>query len=306
MAKRKAIGKKNTAIGLIVFVIGAVLFVINALFPDLIGNDGTKLIEQVIAPIDATCSVHFIDVGQGDSTLIKSDGYNILIDAGENDKGVDVVRYLKEQNVEKLDLIISTHPHSDHMGGLDTVINHFPVDKVLVNRLPKELVPTTKTYTDFLNAVKDNDLKLTASNVGDEFNFGNGKVTIIGPTKQWDDLNNTSIVAKFEYDNKSFLFTGDMEKQSEQNIIDNGIFIESDVLKIAHHGSSTSTTTDFLNSVNPQIAVISVADENKYGHPNAKAVDRIEQNGTDIYRTDYNGTVVISIDNGKTYISCEK
>lgn len=247
----------------------------------------------------ADFAVHFIDVGQGDSALITADDYNILIDAGENNKGVDVVKYLADNDIDRLDMIVSTHPHSDHIGGLDIVINELDVDKVLINRLPDSMVPTSKTYTDFLESVKNKGIKLTAAAAGQEYEFGKGKLTVVGPVESFDELNNTSLVVRFEYENKAFLFTGDMEKEAENSLLEAGATLSSNVLKLGHHGSKTSTSQAFLDAVNPQAAVISVGANNSYNHPNDQVLNRLDKKKVTTYRTDHLSTVIFSLVDGE-------
>ncbi|MEG0895583.1 MAG: MBL fold metallo-hydrolase, partial [Oscillospiraceae bacterium] len=188
----------------------------------------------------STAAVHFIDVGQGDSILISSDNYNVLIDGGDNNQGETVVNYIKSQNINHLDAIIVSHPHADHIGGLDTVIKELSVEKIFMKKLPRSQTPTTKSYLDFLNAIKDKGLKITEIKSGAGFTMGNGYLTFVNSDKDFDDLNNQSAVVKFEYNSQSFLFTGDIEKQAEKAILKSDI--SADVLKVAHHGSNTSTT----------------------------------------------------------------
>ena len=156
------------------------------------------------------CEVHFIDVGQGDSAFILSDGQSILIDGGENDKGDVVVSYLKKLGVSRIDMLIATHPHSDHIGGLDTVINELSIGKILMPRLPEEQTPTTRTYTDLLTAIADKGLRITPAKAFNTYDFGEGRLEVLGPAANYDDLNNTSLVCKFTYGERKFLFTGDL------------------------------------------------------------------------------------------------
>ena len=272
-------------------------------------NQAASAIENWGAPPEenADCKVHFIDVGQGDSILIQSDGSNILIDAGENDQGSVVVDYLKRQGVKKIDLLMMTHPHSDHIGGMDDVIQAFEIGQILMPRLPDSMVPTTRTYTDVLTAIAEKGLKITPAKPGREYTFGKGKITVLGPSAEYEDLNDTSLVCRLDYQEKSFLFTGDMEKTAEADMMRSGKYnLDADVLKVGHHGSHSSTSKDFYKEVTPDYAVISVGDGNSYDHPHKETLKTLRDGGTEIYRTDYQGTIIFSISEGKFGIQTEK
>lgn len=255
---------------------------------------------------DADCSVHFIDVQQGDSTLIISDGKTILIDAGENDKGKVVADYLNKMNIKKIDMLIATHPHSDHIGGMDTIINEFEIGKIVMPKLKDSIVPTTRTYTDVLTAIATKGLKITPSKPGMAFDFGKGRLVIVAPVGDFDDLNDMSLVARFTYDDKSILFTGDMEKKAEKALLNTRATLKSDVLKVGHHGSSTSSHAAFLDEVSPSYAVIPVGDDNKYKHPSKSTITEFEKRKIKYYRSDYNGDIVFSIIGGKFQVKTKE
>ncbi len=239
--------------------------------------------------------IHYIDVGQGDAILIQKDGENMLIDAGENEYGKVVVNYLKKNNVSKIDYIIGTHPHSDHIGGLDTVIQNFEVDKVIMPKVNH----TTKTFEDVLLAIKEKNLKLVFPKVGDIHKLGDAKWTILAPNgEEYDSLNNYSIVIRLQYKNNSFLFTGDAESQSEKEMLESNekSSLVADVLKIGHHGSSSSTTDEFLQAVQPKFAVIQLGKDNSYGHPHKETLKKLKRNQIEVFRTDLNGTIVATSD----------
>jgi len=237
--------------------------------------------------------VHFIDVGQGDAILIESENESMLIDAGENNKGTLVSEYLKSQNITNLDYVIGTHPHSDHIGGLDQVINSFSIGMVI---LPS-VVHTTDTYEDLLDAVENNQLSITNAVVGNQYSLGSATFTILAPnSSSYEDLNNYSVVIKLTYDDTSFLFTGDAEKLSETEMLSGTMDLTADVLKLGHHGSAYSTNEEFLDAVHPDYVVISVGKDNKYDHPHAETLQAMQTNHIKVYRTDVQGSVVFTSD----------
>ena len=242
--------------------------------------------------------VHYIDVGQGDSILIQVNNKNLLIDAGPKSDKKKLLDYLSNLNLEKLDYVIATHPHEDHIGNMADVIDDY---NVLAFYAPK-VQSTTKTFEQMVESLKSKNLKINVIKKGtDSINLGeNTKVTVFSPTKDYyEDLNNYSPVIKIEYGKTSFLFTGDAQKDVEKEILATNEDISADILKVGHHGSSTSTTKDFLNKVNPSIGVISLGKDNTYNHPNDGTVKRLNQNKVTIYRTDKNGTVILSSDGSK-------
>ncbi|WP_244833019.1 ComEC/Rec2 family competence protein [Clostridium sp. BJN0001] len=239
--------------------------------------------------------IHYIDVGQADCILIQQGDESMIIDAGNNDDENTIKDYLKKVNVSKFKYVVGTHPHEDHIGSLDYIVNNYDVNKVY---FPK-VTTTTKTFKNFINACKNKNLSLTVPKVSDTFMLGDAKCTIMAPnSEKYEDLNNYSIVIKVEYKNTSFLFTGDAEDVSEKEMLNKNLNLKADVLKVGHHGSHSSTTKEFLNAVSPRFAVISVGKDNDYGHPNDEIIKRLENFGTTIYRTDECGSIVC-ISDGK-------
>lgn len=237
--------------------------------------------------------VHFIDVGQADSILIQQGDSNMLVDAGNNNDSQLVLDYLKENGVKKLDYAVGTHPHEDHIGGLDKVIEEFQIGKVY---MPK-VTTNTKTFKDVLNAVKEKGLKITSPTPGSEFKLGDAKCIVFGPNgKEYEDLNDYSIVIKVIYKGTSFLFTGDAEGISEKEMLSKGFDVSVDVLKLGHHGSSSSTTKAFLDKVNPKYAIVSAGKGNDYGHPHKSTMDKLKSRDIAVYRTDECGTIVCTSD----------
>jgi len=238
--------------------------------------------------------VHFIDVGQADSILIQdSGGSTMLIDAGNNEDADLVVNYLKEHGIDKLDYVIGTHPHEDHIGGLDAVINTFNIGKVIMPKVSHN----TKTFEDVLTAIKNKNLKVTSPVPGESYNLGNAKFTILAPNSDnYDNLNDYSIVIKLEFGETSFLFAGDAETKSENEMIVKGFNLKANVLKVGHHGSTTSSSLPFIKAIAPKYAVISVGKHNSYGHPDSIILNRFKTLNVEVLRTDILGTIVFTSD----------
>ena len=255
----------------------------------------------------SSCSVHFIDVGQGDSTLICVGDKTLLIDAGENNKGDEVLLYLSRLGIDHLDYVIGTHAHSDHIGGLDTVLNSIEVENIILSDLPDKMIPTTKTYIDLLEAIDSNDVNLIIAQPKDSYNIGGGTLTLLSPVSDdYKDLNDFSIVSRFDFGEKSILITGDAEEKAEKDILQSGAYLNADILKVGHHGSDTSSTRAFLEAVSPEVSVIHVGEDNKYGHPMAETLTKLNSLGSKIYRTDLNGSIVVTITGGDIAVKCEK
>lgn len=237
---------------------------------------------------DDVLSVHYIDVGQADSILIKTDNYNILIDAGNNDDGKKLVKYFEELGITKFDYVFATHAHEDHIGGMDDIINNFDID----NFYMPDVITTTKTFEDVLDALEKNNLKYSTPKIDDNYKLGSNLIDILYVGDDASDLNDTSIVLKLTHGKNTFLFTGDATSNVEKQILNKDL--KSDVLKVGHHGSSYSTSNDFLNKVNPSYAVISVGKNNNYNHPNKTILNKLKN--VKLYRTDENGTIIIKSD----------
>lgn len=251
-------------------------------------ND-SKQGEHILDNSGKELKVHFIDVGQADSILIQLGDTAMLVDGGNNEDGTIVKQYLKKNNVTKLDYVVGTHAHEDHIGGLDEVIKSFEVSKVY---FPKQTANTV-TFKDFVNAVKNKGLSFTEPKVGDKFKLGDAECTIIAPkSKTYEDANDYSVVLKITYGNTSFLLTGDAEAKSEKEIVSGGMDISAQVLKVGHHGSSTSTSQAFLDKINPKYAVISVGEDNNYGHPAQSTLKKLSNKGIKVYRTDESGNII--------------
>lgn len=254
---------------------------------------------------DYAMSVHVLDVGKADCIFITCEGKNILIDAGETSIYKFVNEYLRKINVKNIDQLILTHQHSDHVGAMSYIVDEFDIKSFVMPRLKDDMIPTFKSYERLLCSLDKKGIKAEQPEPGKTYYVGAMKIDIFAPLFQYDDMNDNSIVLKITYKNKSFLFTGDAEKGSENDMIAAGFDLKADVLKVGHHGSKTSTSQVFLNKVQPLYAVISVGeDRNKL--PKKEILDRLKKNNIKIYRTDLDGTVILSTNGDDLKIFCEK
>lgn len=244
------------------------------------GNDCITTIPQ-----DNNLRVYCLDVGQGDSILITNNNKTMLIDASTNEMGSRVVKYLNDLGIKKIDYLVGTHPHEDHIGGLDNVIKNFDIGTIYM----PNVVATTKTYEEVIDAISAKKLKVTSPKTGDKFTVGNVECEVMSIRNDKDDYNNCSIVIKIDFNNVSYLFTGDAEESVESS----RKWPHIDVLKVGHHGSNTSSSKNFLEQIKPEVALISVGQGNTYGHPTQATLKRLSNIGAKIYRTDENGTILL-------------
>ena len=238
--------------------------------------------------------VHYIDVGQGDSILVQVNGKNLLIDAGPGSSTDKLLAYLKKQNISTLDYIVATHPHEDHIGGMAEVIKHYNVGEFYA---PK-VVTTTRTFQNMISALKGKGLKINTAKEGVTIDLGsNAECVMLAPnSSSYESLNNYSAVIKITFGNTKFLFTGDAEKLSEKEMLDKNLDLSADVLKVGHHGSTSSSSAAFLDKTAPKAAIISCGKGNDYGHPHKPTITALTKRNIKIYRTDIDGTVIIESD----------
>lgn len=245
--------------------------------------------------------IHYIDVGQGDSILVQKNYSNMLIDTGTNESTSKLVSYLKKQSIKKIDYLILTHPHEDHIGGADAVIKYFDIGKIY---MPK-VAANTRTFKDVLMAMKAKSLKANEPELLENFKLGDADCVFYSPIDSKEgDLNTYSIVLKLTYGNTKFLFTGDAQAQNERAMIANNYDLSADVLKLGHHGSRTSTSNEFLNKVNPKYAVVSCGKGNDYGHPHKETVNKLKSRNIPLYRTDESGTIICTSDGKNINFNC--
>jgi len=269
----------------------------------LAGCDISWLFDLPVSPLGGSIAVHFIDVGQGDCELIEAQGHFLLIDGGERGCEEKVIKYLRRQGVEKLDYVVATHPHSDHMGGLAYgVLEEFPVGTVIAPRFSPENTPTTQTYEKFLDAVTaltKSGTKAAYALPGNTYPLGEASFTILGPlAEDGRNYNNDSVIVRVESKNGAALFMGDAEKSVEAALVDTyGEALRADLLKAGHHGSKTSSNEEFLRAVQPGDVVITCGVGNSYGHPSPEVLARCKAMGIRAARTDIDGTIQLTIDN---------
>lgn len=258
-------------------------------------------------PVKDGISVHFIDVGQGDCVYITGNGENMLIDCGESSQADKVVGYLEKQGVDRLDCVVATHPHSDHMGGMSKIVSGFDIGELIIPHLADNDIPTTMYFNRFLDAVEERRVKLTEAKVGRKMELCGGEWEIIAPNSDdYSNTNNYSVGLFLRHGENSFIFTGDAESSAEKEMLSAGRVSHADVYKVAHHGSDTSTSDDFLSAVSPDIAVISCGADNSYGHPCDSTLEKLKKFTNKIYRTDLSGTIIITSDGEKLDVRTER
>ena len=244
----------------------------------------------------ADLQVHFLDVGQGDCTIVLCDGESMVIDGGPASASRFVYSYVRKTlKLQHIDYVISTHPHLDHVYGLSSVLNAAPVDLILTPVLEWD----SKAFNAMLKYAEAQGTPLSVPQEGDTLRLGGATVTILHcwpEALDYGRTNDSSIVTRIDYGETSFIITGDAEDWSEYMMIDAGYDLKADVLRVSHHGSSTGSTMEFLQAVQPEYAVISVGKDNGYGHPHTEVLERLNEIGAKVLRTDELGTIVFQSD----------
>lgn len=236
--------------------------------------------------------VHYIDVGQGSATLLKSGRHAMLIDTGDSDQGTKIQLYLTKQGVENLDYLVLTHPDADHIGGAPVIITKFGIGQLFLSNYEKD----NKTTQKVRDAMQYKGLTASDCQVGDTYTLGNASFTILAPVKEYADSNNASIALMVQNGNNRFLFTGDCEAEAEADLIASGADLSADVYLAGHHGSDTASSQEFMDAVSPTYAVISCGEGNSYGHPHAEVLNRFRSMGIQVFRTDEQGSVIAESD----------
>lgn len=287
---------KNIKISRIIKFIFILVVIVAGLFAYKFGvfNDSTK---------KDTFVVHFIDVGQGNATLLEIHNHYALIDGGDADSVMLVTEYLEHQGVKKLDYVIATHYDTDHLYGIVNIMYRFDVGEVIA----PDYYVNTKIYRSFQNVLKAIGKKSRQPEVGETLDLQGVTLTCVSPCKDvYKNENDYSIGFKIDYEKNSFLLCGDATRYSEKDMLNNGIDLDSDVYLVSHHGSSTSSTKAFLDAVTPSISVISVGKDNDFNHPTKKVLNRLKAAESKIYRTDKLGSIIISSDGENLSVKCDK
>lgn len=260
--------------------------------------DGRK---NVVSTADGEIAVHYIDVGQGDCQLIVAGDTRVLIDCGEAIYADRVINYISQMGFRRLDYVIATHQHEDHIGGMSKILEEFSVGKFIMPQVPDELLPMSKEFESMLDIIESRNITAEYSQPGTKIHLGNGAVLeFLAPVHDdYSSLNNYSIVTRLVHGNRSFLFTGDIERAAESDLVNSGLYLRSDVLKVPHHGGTSSSTQAFIEAVSPQYAVICVGKGNSYGHPKTEVLERLNKRNCEIYTTMHSGTIVFVSDGEK-------
>ena len=277
--------KKSNIFSIIVLVILIIAYGVNYF-------KGEKAAEL----IDGTIEVHVIDVGQGDSVLVKTDLGNLLIDAGTGDSENALSQYLDSVGVDSFEYCIFTHPHEDHIGGADMIMDNYDVRNVIIS----PAVSSTNTFERLLDALERSETNIIEATPGEKYSIGDLEIFIMGPAVVGDerDENNTSVITRLTYGAVRMMFTGDAEKLQENDILESYSFVDldCDFLKMGHHGSSTSSSEDFMNAVSPSVAAISCGKDNSYGHPHREIITLLDERDIEYQRTDLMGDLVYICD----------
>ena len=291
----------------ILIIVGANYFNINIfsyiseeVLYQVVSLEKTETVDIKPVKTSSKLKVYYLDVGEAEAILIQNLDEYMLIDAGNNNDGKKIVSFLKELNVTELKYVVSTHPHEDHIGGMDNIIREFKIKKMFM----PDVTTNTPTFTEVLDELEKKKIKVTVPENNSKYKLGNAEVKFIYSGNDYEDLNNSSIILKVTFGNNSFLFTGDTTSAVEYKMLNDDI--SADVLKVAHHGSRYSSSKEFIEKVNPKYAIISVGKNNDYGHPHKETIRRLKKNKTKIYRTDYLGTILVESNGNKIDIKTIK
>ncbi|HOD93738.1 MAG TPA: ComEC/Rec2 family competence protein [Clostridia bacterium] len=286
---------RNQYIYIIILVLLALsIFLVNKLIESLnIYKSSNEFIQE------DSMQVHFIDVGQGDCILLQDSEHNILIDTGSVNMSKKVLRFLKDHNVDTIDMVVLTHPHEDHIGSFKDISEKYDIDLVLKSPVIRD----NYTYKNTEKEIQTKGITSLIPLYGEIFRYGEMIFTILTDANlKYEEINNYSIALKLDHMGNTFIFTGDLESEAEHNILDNRMDIDCDVLKIAHHGGSSSTTSEFLYKTSPIYAIIQLGTDNDYGYPHKTIISRLKVHNINTYRTDLSGDItVVSTEEGLSF-----
>lgn len=247
-----------------------------------------------------------LDVGNADCLLLENKDQVMLVDAGENNDGKTVINALKNRGISRLDYVIATHADSDHIGGMDDVVNEFEIGTFMMSFMPEEHTPTTVTYEKLLTSLLENEVEITEPKHGETFAFGDATVEILSGLSDHDTTNEQSIVCRLQFGNTRFLLMGDAGKEVEEELLANGVDLRADVLKVGHHGSRYSSTEKFIKAVAPRYAMITCGLGNSYDHPHRETLATLQKAKATVYRSDLNGEIVLTTDGESVTVTTEK
>ena len=286
----KSVKKQLTKALLVLIILVAGYFYTTYFDNKNITKDVTTNVKQTINESSSNLKIYFVDVGQADCILINDNNEYGLIDAGNNEDGEKIVKYFKDLGITKFKYVFGTHAHEDHIGGMDNIIENFQIEHFYM----PDAITTTRTFEEVLDALEEKSIAFETPEEDENLTFSDTVFKVLHVGKDKKDLNDTSIVLKLTYKNTSYLFMGDATSSVEKDILDKDI--KSDVLKVGHHGSQYSSTISFLKKVFPKYAIIEVGKNNSYNHPKEVTLKKLEDLGTKIYRTDEDGTIILTSD----------
>ena len=306
MAKRRYNKKQKQLIGLLTAVVALICFLV-----ETVGPGWRRLTASVgLAPDTVTAEgeleVHFIDVGNADCTLVRQGDFALLVDAGERGDDDDILDYLNRHGVTDLDLVIATHAHADHIGAMAKVIEALPVARFVFAPMPESATPTTATFVSMLEALDGKQVAVEAAQPGAVYEVGSARLQVLAPIRESEDTNDMSVVTRLTFGERAFLFTGDAGVAVEEDLLASGYALQADVLKVAHHGSTTGNSTAFLSRVSPAYAFIPCGEDNSYGHPHEEVLAALLNRQSKIYRSDIHGDVVFVTDGKKLTVQTER